>query len=92
MAPETVDPPAPIKKLCSRLGELLPQLQSTSKDDELTTDLEHLKAEGEKEKSEYTVPTHLRRIFSKLEPLKSSAAQQARELIQKYADGADIKL
>jgi len=52
MAPETVDPPAPIKKLCSRLGELLPQLQATSSDNELATHLESLKAEGEKEKSE----------------------------------------
>jgi|HubBroStandDraft_2_1064218.scaffolds.fasta_scaffold320630_1 hypothetical protein len=83
----------PIKKLSSRIRELLPELGSASQEGEINTLLNHLQDKGEaKSTSEWTVPTHLRRIFAILAPLESPAAKEARELIKNYAASTGITL
>jgi len=93
MSADPLQQSTPIKKLSSRIRELLPELGSPSREGEINTLLDHLQDEGEvKSHSEWTVPTHLRRVFTILAPLESSAAKEAREMIKNYAASAGITL
>jgi hypothetical protein len=93
MSADSLRQSTPIKKLSSRIRELLPELDSPSREGEINTLLNHLQDEGElKSDSEYTVPTHLRRIFTILAPLESPAAKEAREMIENYAASSGITL
>lgn len=93
MSTDPLQPSTPIKMLSSRIRELFPELGSASHKGEINTLLNHLKDEREvKSASEWTVPTHLRRILTILAPLESPAAKEAREMIKKYAASAGITL
>jgi hypothetical protein len=82
-----------IEELSSRIRELLPDLSSSEHKDELVTQLDRLQQRQETSAaSEYTVPTHLRRIFAILESIGSPAAKEANKLIENYAASAGISL
>jgi hypothetical protein len=79
--------------LSHRIRELLPQIGSPAHEGELVTHLHQLENQAEKkDSSDYTVPTHLRRIFAILTPLESPAANEAKLMIKNYAASAKISL